>query len=81
MRVFFSSFVDKTNLFCRWLIGPAVVNAGYALLRNQIVFPAGILQPPFYDAGQPASMNYGAIGMVIGHEVRSSCDVVGNIVN
>ena len=58
------------------------MNAGYALLRNQIVFPAGILQTPFFDASRPASMNYGAIGMIIGHEVRSNCDViVSNIVN
>ena len=52
------------------------MNAWYSPSKNQIVFPAGILQPPFYDAGQPASMNYGAIGMVIGHEVRNRCDVI-----
>ena len=50
-------------------MSPATVNAYYSGSKNSINFPAAILQPPFYDPGQPISMNYGAIGMVIGHEV------------
>nr|XP_039251017.1 neprilysin-like isoform X1 [Styela clava] len=64
-----------------WITGPAVVNAFYAPTRNQIVFPAGILQPPFYDEGQPNSMNYGGIGMVIGHEITHGFDDSGSQYN
>uniref|UniRef100_H2ZBI7 Neprilysin n=1 Tax=Ciona savignyi TaxID=51511 RepID=H2ZBI7_CIOSA len=63
--------------FEEWITAPAIVNAFYSPSRNQIVFPAGILQPPFYDAGQPFSMNYGAIGMVIGHEITHGFDDSG----
>nr|XP_002125559.4 neprilysin-like isoform X1 [Ciona intestinalis] len=63
--------------FEEWITSPAIVNAFYSPSRNQIVFPAGILQPPFYDAGQPSSMNYGAIGMVIGHEITHGFDNSG----
>uniref|UniRef100_H3ABL0 Neprilysin n=1 Tax=Latimeria chalumnae TaxID=7897 RepID=H3ABL0_LATCH len=57
-----------------WISGAAVVNAFYSPSRNQIVFPAGILQPPFFGAGQSNSLNYGGIGMVIGHEITHGFD-------
>ncbi|NXF32543.1 NEP protein, partial [Nyctibius bracteatus] len=62
--------VDKEE----WISGAAVVNAFYSASRNQIVFPAGILQPPFFSASQPKSLNYGGIGMVIGHEITHGFD-------
>ncbi|RHY33430.1 hypothetical protein DYB32_002094 [Aphanomyces invadans] len=55
--------VDKT----KWSMHAHAVNAYYNPTFNQIVFPAGILQPPFFDADADAAMNYGAIGMVIGY--------------
>uniref|UniRef100_M3ZH65 Neprilysin n=1 Tax=Xiphophorus maculatus TaxID=8083 RepID=M3ZH65_XIPMA len=57
-----------------WVTGAAVVNAFYSASKNQIVFPAGILQPPFFNKGQPKSLNYGGIGMVIGHEITHGFD-------
>ncbi|XP_024910669.1 neprilysin isoform X2 [Cynoglossus semilaevis] len=57
-----------------WVTGAAVVNAFYSASTNQIVFPAGILQPPFFSKGQPKSLNYGGIGMVIGHEFTHGFD-------
>ncbi|XP_078060894.1 neprilysin-like isoform X2 [Mustelus asterias] len=57
-----------------WISGAAVVNAFYSSSRNQIVFPAGILQPPFFGKGQPSALNFGAIGMVIGHEITHGFD-------
>jgi membrane metallo-endopeptidase-like protein 1 len=60
-----------------WYMGPATVNAYYSPNQNAITFPAGILQPPFYDPGQPISMNYGGIGMVIGHEITHGFDDSG----
>ncbi|OWF36277.1 neprilysin-like [Mizuhopecten yessoensis] len=62
--------VDKT----RWSTTPAIVNAFYSSTKNQIMFPAGILQPPFYYKGYPKSLNYGGIGMVIGHEITHGFD-------
>ncbi|XP_033885136.1 neprilysin-like isoform X1 [Acipenser ruthenus] len=62
--------VDKEE----WITGAAVVNAFYSSGRNQIVFPAGILQPPFFGKGQSNSLNYGGIGMVIGHEITHGFD-------
>ncbi|XP_070609574.1 neprilysin [Erythrolamprus reginae] len=62
--------VDKDE----WITGAAVVNAFYSPSRNQIVFPAGILQPPFFSASQPHSLNFGGIGMVIGHEITHGFD-------
>ncbi|XP_057702727.1 membrane metallo-endopeptidase-like 1 isoform X2 [Corythoichthys intestinalis] len=57
-----------------WIIGPAVVNAFYSSNRNQIVFPAGILQPPFFSEHQQQALNFGGIGMVIGHEITHGFD-------
>ncbi|XP_009940685.2 neprilysin isoform X3 [Opisthocomus hoazin] len=69
--------VDKEE----WISGAAVVNAFYSASRNQIVFPAGILQPPFFGASQPKSLNYGGIGMVIGHEITHGFDDNGRNFN
>jgi predicted metalloendopeptidase len=57
----------------RWTTSPHIVNA-FATTGNQIVFPAGILQPPFFDAQADDASNYGAIGMVIGHEITHHFD-------
>uniref|UniRef100_A0A8B9HIN2 Neprilysin n=1 Tax=Astyanax mexicanus TaxID=7994 RepID=A0A8B9HIN2_ASTMX len=67
-------FMTKLNSSSEWISGAAVVNAFYSSSRNQIVFPAGILQPPFFGKGQPWSLNYGGIGMVIGHEITHGFD-------
>ena len=61
-----------------WLMGPQTVNAYYNPLVNEIVFPAAILQPPFfYEKGDDA-VNYGGIGMVIGHEITHGFDDEGS---
>jgi putative endopeptidase len=67
---------------------PATVNAGYSPTRNDITFPAGILQPPFYDPNADEAYNYGGIGTVIGHEMThgfddqgSKFDAAGNLRN
>jgi endothelin-converting enzyme/putative endopeptidase len=56
---------------------PPTVNAYYNPLNNEIVFPAGILQPPFFSRAFPAAMNYGGIGMVMGHELTHGFDDQG----
>jgi len=60
-----------------WFMTPSTVNAYYNPSANEIAFPAGILQPPFYGVQQPAAMNYGAIGMVVGHEITHGFDDQG----
>jgi predicted metalloendopeptidase len=60
-----------------WNMTPPTVNAYYNPLRNEIVFPAGILQPPFYDPNRDDAINYGAIGAVIGHELTHGFDDQG----
>ena len=61
-----------------WFTTPQTVNAFYSSSRNQIVFPAGILQPPFFDASADDAANYGAIGSVIGHEISHAFDDHGS---
>ncbi|CAK9298945.1 unnamed protein product [Gordionus sp. m RMFG-2023] len=60
-----------------WSTGPAVVNAFYSPNKNNIVIPAGILQPLFYSETFPKSLNYGGIGVVIGHEITHGFDEKG----
>jgi putative endopeptidase len=60
-----------------WEMTPPTVNAYYNPLQNNINFPAGILQPPFYKAGADAAVNYGAAGAVIGHELTHGFDDEG----
>ena len=61
-----------------WHMTPQTVNAYYNPTMNEIVFPAAILQPPFFDADADAAANYGAIGAVIGHEIGHGFDDKGS---
>lgn len=76
--------VDKDE----WFMFPQTVNAYYSPQTNEICFPAGILQPPFFDINADDALNYGAIGVVIGHEMTHGFDdsgrqfdKAGNLVN
>tara|TARA_B100001146_G_scaffold221995_1_gene233520 strand:- start:7319 stop:9388 length:2070 start_codon:yes stop_codon:yes gene_type:complete len=76
--------VDRTE----WGMSPQTVNAYFNPFNNEIVFPAAILQPPFYDYKADEAVNYGGIGAVIGHEIShafddsgSRFDAEGNLVN
>lgn len=60
-----------------WYMSAPTVNAYYNPTENEMVFPAGILQPPFFHRAFPAAMNHGAIGMVIGHELTHGFDDEG----
>lgn len=60
-----------------WAMGPQTVNAYYNPLLNEIVFPAAILQPPFFNPEADDALNYGGIGMVIGHELTHGFDDQG----
>jgi putative endopeptidase len=66
--------VDKTE----WPYSPSTVNASYNPQMNNITFPAGILQPPFYDNDADDAMNFGGIGAVIGHELTHGFDDEGS---
>jgi putative endopeptidase len=76
--------VDRTE----WGMTPPTVNAYYNPSMNEIVFPAGILQPPYFDLNRDDAYNYGAAGSIIGHEMThgfddqgSKFDAKGNLVN
>lgn len=66
--------IDKDE----WFMTPQTVNAYYNPTWNEIVFPAGILQPPFYNYKADAAVNYGGIGAVIGHEISHGFDDQGS---
>jgi putative endopeptidase len=65
--------VDRSE----WTMTPPTINAYYDPQLNTINFPAGILQPPYFDAAKDDAVNYGAIGMVIGHEITHGFDDQG----
>ncbi|MDF1611916.1 MAG: M13 family metallopeptidase [Stygiobacter sp.] len=65
--------VDKQE----WFMSPQTVNASYNPTKNEITFPAGILQPPFYNQNADDAVNYGAMGAVIGHEITHGFDDQG----
>ena len=67
--------IDRTE----WGMTPPTVNAYYSPTMNEIVFPAGILQPPFFDPKADDAVNYGAIGWVIGHEMTHGFDDSGSL--
>mgnify|MGYP003336105484 CR=1 FL=1 len=66
--------IDKTE----WSMSPQTVNAYYNPLFNEIVFPAAIMQPPFFNADADDAINYGAMGAVIGHEITHGFDDQGS---
>ena len=65
--------LDRTE----WGMTPMTINAYYNPPMNEIVFPAAIMQPPFFDPNADAALNYGAIGAVIGHEISHGFDDQG----
>ncbi len=69
--------VDKTE----WHMSPQTINAYYNPLYNEVVFPAAILQPPFYNSEADDALNYGGIGAVIGHEFTHGFDDKGCLYN
>lgn len=66
--------IDPTE----WFMTPQTVNAYFNPVMNEIVFPAAILQPPFFDPEAPAAVNFGGIGAVIGHEIGHGFDDQGS---
>lgn len=71
--------LDKPVDRDRWFMGAHIVNAYYSSTFNEIVFPAGILQPPFFNPDADDAINYGGIGGVIGHEFTHGFDDKGSL--
>lgn len=69
--------IDKPYESWRWHMSASTVNAYFDPNANEIAFPAGILQPPFFDPSADDALNYGAIGAVIGHEITHAFDDEG----
>jgi putative endopeptidase len=69
--------IDKPTDKLEWSMTPPTVNAYYSGEHNEIVFPAGILQPPFFDRSMDDAVNFGGIGIVIGHELTHGFDDEG----
>jgi predicted metalloendopeptidase len=69
--------VGKTSNRFLWGMSPDTVNAYYDPTRNEMVFPSGIMQTPFFNKSFPLSMNFGGIGMVMGHELTHAFDNQG----
>ncbi len=69
--------IDKPLDRKEWTMSPPTVNAYYSSNYNEIVFPAGILQPPFFDKTMDDAVNFGGIGLVIGHELTHGFDDQG----
>lgn len=67
--------VDRTE----WDMTPMTINAYYDPTKNEIVFPAAVLQPPFFDPNADAAVNYGGIGAIIGHEISHGFDDQGRL--
>ncbi|HEX7769968.1 MAG TPA: M13 family metallopeptidase [Dokdonella sp.] len=87
-RAYMASRIGKPVDRSEWFMTPQTVNAYYSPTMNEIVFPAAILQPPFFDAKADDALNYGGIGAVIGHEMShgyddqgSQFDAAGNYAN
>lgn len=70
--------IGKPTVRTDWGMTPPTVNAYYNAANNEIVFPAGILQPPFFDRAMDDAVNFGAIGVVIGHEYTHGFDDQGS---
>lgn len=70
--------LDEPTRHWEWYMSPQMVNAYYSSTQNEIVFPAGILQAPFFDANADSAVNFGGIGAVIGHEMGHGFDDQGS---
>jgi endothelin-converting enzyme/putative endopeptidase len=66
--------IDQAPDRGEWFMPASMVNAYYNPTMNEIAFPAGILQPPFFGADRPSALNFGGIGMVVGHEITHGFD-------
>ena len=76
-----TEYLNKAVDRKKWAMSPATVDAYNGGLENKIVFPAGILQPPFFDPKADAAVNYGAAGAIIGHEIMHGFDDQGRKFN
>uniref|UniRef100_F1KQT8 Neprilysin-1 n=1 Tax=Ascaris suum TaxID=6253 RepID=F1KQT8_ASCSU len=77
MRTSYASLTSNGTERDDFLLGPGLVNAWYQPSLNSITFPAGIMQQPFYDRKWPVSLNYGSMGVIVGHELTHGFDDQG----